>query len=51
METLETVVKRRLENAEANARQFADIGASDSAEFWNSVAGILFAILDEASAS
>jgi len=48
MDKLEKVVSQRLHNAKATATNFDELGYSESAELWHTIAGILEAILDEA---
>ena len=48
MDNLEKVVKQRLHNAKATAKNFDELGYDESAELWHTIAGILEAILDEA---
>jgi len=48
MDSLEKVVKQRLHNAKATAKNFDELGYDESAELWHTIAGILEAILDEA---
>lgn len=45
---LETAIRNRMEYAKANAKMFAENEMTESAEMWETIAGVLWSILDEA---
>ena len=48
MDKLETAIRNRMAYANANAEMFAQNEMSESAEMWQTIAGVLWSILDEA---